>query len=91
MPVPVPLQVNWTFNFVVGMGFPLLSRALGPWVFVPFALILLVIYLFSLFILPETAGRTHQEIQRIINAPTTGKLKSNGMQFVVVEGIDMNQ
>ncbi|KAG5190730.1 solute carrier family facilitated glucose transporter member 3 [Tribonema minus] len=82
-------QVNWAFNFVVGLGFPMLSRALGPWVFVPFAAVLAAVFLFSLLMLPETAGRTHQEIQRIINAPTAGKFRNNGMQFVVVEGVDL--
>jgi hypothetical protein len=37
-----------------------------------------------------TAGRTHQEIQRIINAPTASKLRNTGMQYVVVEGVSYN-
>jgi MFS transporter, SP family, solute carrier family 2 (facilitated glucose transporter), member 3 len=60
-------QINWAFNFVVGIGFPVLSRLLGPWVFVPFGCVLLLVFLYSFFVLPETGELVGQRLtQRLL-------------------------
>jgi hypothetical protein len=61
-------QINWAFNFVVGIGFPVLSRLLGPWVFVPFGCVLLLVFLYSFFVLPETG----EFGQRLTNGCSNG-------------------
>lgn len=58
--------VNWACNFLVGLLFPLMQEALGPLSFAPFALVLVFAFLFSYFYLPETHGKTVEEIQRLV-------------------------
>jgi MFS transporter, SP family, solute carrier family 2 (facilitated glucose transporter), member 3 len=57
--------VNWVCNFVVGLMFPFMQAALGPYSFLPFGVVLLLTALFVSCNLPETYGRTVEEIQRI--------------------------
>lgn len=58
--------VNWACNFFVGLLFPLMQHALGPLCFAPFACVLIGTFLFSYFYLPETHGKTVDEIQRLV-------------------------
>ncbi|XP_061545213.1 solute carrier family 2, facilitated glucose transporter member 1 [Phycodurus eques] len=53
---------NWTANFIVGMGFQYLATACGPYVFVIFIVLLLFFFIFTYFKVPETKGRTFDEI-----------------------------
>lgn len=55
-------QLNWACNFVIGMVFPYMSLYLGPYSFVPFAVILAFIFLYALLVLPETQGKTPDEL-----------------------------
>jgi SP family facilitated glucose transporter-like MFS transporter 3 len=55
-------QLNWGCNFIVGMVFPYMNAYLGPYSFFPFAIILALTFLFTLFILPETQGKTPDEL-----------------------------
>lgn len=55
-------QLNWGCNFIVGMVFPYLNAYLGPYSFVPFAIVLAATFLFTLFILPETQGKTPEDL-----------------------------
>lgn len=57
--------VNWVCNFIVGMSFPFMQIYMGPWCFGPFALVLVLVMLYTLLSLPETHGRTVEEIQRL--------------------------
>ena len=63
-------QLNWIANFVVGLAFPFVSAALGPWAFMPFAAVLVCVFFFALIFLPETLGRTPEEIKQLVNGPT---------------------
>lgn len=63
----VSCQINWACNFLVGIAFPFINKSLGPWSFVPFSVVLLLTFLFTWFYLPETLGRTVQEIQNLAN------------------------
>ena len=60
--------VNWFCNFLVGLTFPMIQAALGPWCFGPFGFVLLCIFGFTQFLLPETHGRTIEEIQRLVGS-----------------------
>lgn len=55
-------QLNWVCNFIVGMIFPYMNLYLGPYSFVPFAFILGFVFLYALFILPETQGKAPEEL-----------------------------
>uniref|UniRef100_A0A672FNX3 Solute carrier family 2, facilitated glucose transporter member 1-like n=1 Tax=Salarias fasciatus TaxID=181472 RepID=A0A672FNX3_SALFA len=53
---------NWTANFIVGMGFQYVEELCGPYVFVIFTVLLLMFFIFTYFKVPETKGRTFDEI-----------------------------
>nr|QFS22297.1 glucose transporter 1 [Rachycentron canadum] len=53
---------NWTANFIVGMGFQYVEEACGAYVFVIFTVLLLLFFIFTYFKVPETKGRTFDEI-----------------------------
>ncbi|XP_026203601.1 solute carrier family 2, facilitated glucose transporter member 1 isoform X1 [Anabas testudineus] len=53
---------NWTANFIVGMGFQYVEVLCGPYVFIIFTVLLLVFFVFTYFKVPETKGRTFDEI-----------------------------
>ena len=65
----IACQVNWVANFVVGAGFPFMNAALGGWAFVPFMAVLVAVFCFALLYLPETLGRTTDEIKQLVNGP----------------------
>ncbi|XP_066568519.1 solute carrier family 2, facilitated glucose transporter member 3 isoform X2 [Amia ocellicauda] len=55
---------NWTANFIVGITFPYLAEAIKSYVFIIFAAFLLFFFLFTFFRVPETRGRTFEDIAR---------------------------
>jgi len=55
---------NWTSNFVVSLTFLMLLELLGPsWTFWVYGLLALGAWLFSYYLVPETKGRTLEEIE----------------------------
>ena len=61
-------SVNWFANFIVGQSFPLLAGWLGALSFIPFAAVLFAAWLFAYFNVPETRGRTLEDIERQMRA-----------------------
>ncbi|XP_051787084.1 solute carrier family 2, facilitated glucose transporter member 1-like [Erpetoichthys calabaricus] len=53
---------NWTANFIVAMCFQYVEQALGPYVFIIFTVLLILFFVFTYFKVPETKGRTFDEI-----------------------------
>ncbi|XP_029433978.1 solute carrier family 2, facilitated glucose transporter member 1-like isoform X2 [Rhinatrema bivittatum] len=53
---------NWTSNFIVGMCFQYVERLCGAYVFVIFIVLLIFFFIFTYFKVPETKGRTFDEI-----------------------------
>ncbi|XP_018083769.1 solute carrier family 2, facilitated glucose transporter member 1 isoform X1 [Xenopus laevis] len=53
---------NWTSNFIVGMGFQYVEKLCGAYVFIIFIVLLLIFFIFTYFKVPETRGRTFDEI-----------------------------
>ncbi|XP_039193839.1 solute carrier family 2, facilitated glucose transporter member 4 isoform X1 [Crotalus tigris] len=53
---------NWTSNFIVGMSFPSIQEAIGPYVFLLFAILLFIFSAFTYLKVPETRGRTFDDI-----------------------------
>ncbi|XP_062904914.1 solute carrier family 2, facilitated glucose transporter member 4-like [Mobula hypostoma] len=54
--------INWSSNFIVGMSFQYIVELCGPFVFLIFALILLGFFIFTYFKVPETRGKTFDQI-----------------------------
>ncbi|XP_055966701.1 solute carrier family 2, facilitated glucose transporter member 2 [Sorex fumeus] len=53
---------NWTCNFIVALCFPYIADFCGPYVFFLFAGMLLAFTLFTFFKVPETKGKSFEEI-----------------------------
>ncbi|XP_030078277.1 solute carrier family 2, facilitated glucose transporter member 1 [Microcaecilia unicolor] len=53
---------NWTSNFIVGMCFQYVEKLCGPYVFIIFFVLLIFFFIFTYFKVPETKGRTFDEI-----------------------------
>uniref|UniRef100_A0A8D3BST6 Solute carrier family 2, facilitated glucose transporter member 4 n=1 Tax=Scophthalmus maximus TaxID=52904 RepID=A0A8D3BST6_SCOMX len=53
---------NWTANFIVGMCFQYVADLCGPYVFLIFAALLLFFLIFTFFRVPETRGKTFDQI-----------------------------
>ncbi|XP_077026063.1 solute carrier family 2, facilitated glucose transporter member 3 isoform X2 [Tamandua tetradactyla] len=55
---------NWTSNFLVGLLFPSAATYLGAYVFIIFTAFLIIFLVFTFFKVPETRGRTFEDITR---------------------------
>lgn len=60
--VSIGALVNWFANFIVGLTFIYLSDALGNYVFLPFTVLLILFFVFTYFMLPETKNRSIEEV-----------------------------
>jgi len=67
-------QLNWTCNVVVGLGFPALNAFLGPYTFLPFIVVIGLTLCFVLVSLPETYGRTPDDIFKDLVLSETGSV-----------------
>ncbi|KAE8290230.1 TRAF2 and NCK-interacting protein kinase [Larimichthys crocea] len=56
---------NWTSNFIIGMTFPYIEKLLGCYVFILFAVLLLAFTVFTYLRVPETKGKTFEEIAAV--------------------------
>ncbi|XP_052121869.1 solute carrier family 2, facilitated glucose transporter member 1 isoform X3 [Frankliniella occidentalis] len=54
--------VNWTANFIVGLGFLPLQEAMGGYVFIIFTVLLALFVAFVYYKVPETKNKTMEEI-----------------------------
>ncbi|ETN02016.1 hypothetical protein F442_17922 [Phytophthora nicotianae P10297] len=64
----IATMVNWLGLFIIGIFFPTMQGALGDYIFVPFAFLLGLALVFSFKYVPETKGKTVDEIQDELNA-----------------------
>merc|ERR1711971_1045995 len=55
----IAVVVNWTANFLVGLGFLPMRLLMGPWVFIVIQLFFII---YVALVVPETKGRTIDEI-----------------------------
>jgi MFS family permease len=58
------LAINWLCNFIIGLIFPTLLAACGPYVFLIFAGLAFVACVFVFFFIPETKQKSIDEIGR---------------------------
>lgn len=61
--VSLAVLVNWTANVAIGLGFPpLFKYVTKDWTFALFALLLLFFCVFTFAFMPETKGKTAEEM-----------------------------
>ncbi|XP_059363610.1 solute carrier family 2, facilitated glucose transporter member 3-like [Carassius carassius] len=53
---------NWTASFLVGLLFPKLLKLCEAYVFIIFLILLIIFFVFTYFRVPETKGRTFEDI-----------------------------
>lgn len=70
---------NWTSNFIVGMFFPYVEVLLGNYVFILFAGFLSIFTLFTYFRVPETKGKTFEEIAAVFQGKRKGSPAGAGV------------
>merc|ERR1712241_814242 len=58
----IAVTVNWSANFLVGLGFAPLQEVMGAYVFVIFMVIQLCFIIYVHFCVPETKNRTIEDI-----------------------------
>ncbi|KAM6967712.1 solute carrier family 2, facilitated glucose transporter member 3 [Aplochiton taeniatus] len=76
---------NWTANFLVGLGFPKLAELCGPYVFIIFMVFLILFFIFTYLRVPETKGRTFDEIAQGFAASASPAAQSPTPQGMVVD------
>uniref|UniRef100_A0A8C5WEW5 Solute carrier family 2 member 2 n=1 Tax=Leptobrachium leishanense TaxID=445787 RepID=A0A8C5WEW5_9ANUR len=76
---------NWTCNFIIGMCFQYIADACGPYVFIIFAVLLFGFTVFTYFKVPETKGKSFEQISaefRKNKMATRKGLKSTEMEYL---------
>ncbi|CAD0197016.1 unnamed protein product [Chrysodeixis includens] len=56
---------NWGGNFLVGMSFPSMREAIGPYSFLVFSAITALLFVFQKMYFPETRGKTPAQITQL--------------------------
>ncbi|GAB1607607.1 solute carrier family 2, facilitated glucose transporter member 3-like [Argonauta hians] len=62
------LVVNWVTNFTLMLVFPAMQVSMGPFTFIIFIVIIIFAVFFVFFLVPETKGKSFEEIQQIMAA-----------------------
>ena len=76
--------VNWACNFLVGLCFPFIHLYFGIYCFVPFGVVLAITFLFTYFYLPETHGRSVEDIHRFL----TGQDKEVKQAIHIIHAVE---
>lgn len=73
----IAVLVNWTANFLVGIGFYTLDTALGNYTFLPFSVLLAFFWIFTYQKVPETKNKTFDEIAAEFRRNGSSSLRAN--------------
>ena len=63
--ISVATLVNWSGNLAVGLIFPVMQKEINDFSFLPFTVSLVILFLVLFFYLPETKGRSVNEIEAL--------------------------
>ncbi|XP_037335252.2 solute carrier family 2, facilitated glucose transporter member 4-like isoform X2 [Pungitius pungitius] len=72
---------NWTANFIIGMCFQYVAELCGPYVFLIFAALLLFFLIFTFFRVPETRGKTFDQIAAAFHQDSVGGMMDMDMDL----------
>ncbi|KAM6894642.1 solute carrier family 2, facilitated glucose transporter member 4-like isoform 2-T2 [Lycodopsis pacificus] len=72
---------NWTANFIIGMCFQYVAELCGPYTFLIFAALLLFFLIFTFFRVPETRGKTFDQIGASFHQDSAGMMDSMNMEL----------
>lgn len=75
---------NWTANFLVGISFPKLEQLCRAYVFIIFTIFLILFFIFTFLRVPETKGRTFDDIAQGFAASAAKQSQSPVPEAVVV-------
>uniref|UniRef100_A0A3Q0SHX7 Solute carrier family 2, facilitated glucose transporter member 4 n=1 Tax=Amphilophus citrinellus TaxID=61819 RepID=A0A3Q0SHX7_AMPCI len=81
---------NWTANFIIGMCFQYVADICGPYVFLIFATLLLFFLIFTFFRVPETRGKTFDQIAANFNQHSAGGMMDMDMDLSMGMGNGMD-
>ncbi|KAM7383321.1 hypothetical protein PAMP_002984 [Pampus punctatissimus] len=81
---------NWTANFLVGITFPKLREVCGSYVFIIFMVLLILFFIFTFLRVPETKGRTFDDIAQGF-AVSAGKPSHSPVPEAVVVGLPQSK
>lgn len=59
-------STNWLSNYAVSLFFPVISKLLGYYTFLPFAVFNLALGAIMFWILPETKGKSIDQVVRML-------------------------
>ncbi|KAF0296742.1 Glucose transporter type 1 [Amphibalanus amphitrite] len=68
----IAVLVNWFCNFIVGIAFLPMKNALENYTFLPFSALLAIFWGFTLKMVPETKGKTFEEIAALFRRSEPG-------------------
>ncbi|RLN26530.1 hypothetical protein BBJ28_00026951 [Nothophytophthora sp. Chile5] len=71
------IGINWLCNLIVGVAYPYLADALDDYSYLPFVGLLVLFYLLALKLVPETSGKTSEEIQAIFDSRRDAQAQQN--------------
>ena len=71
--IAVATFVNWTGNLAVGLIFPQMQAGITDFSFLPFTIILVILFGILYFYLPETRGIPVNEIEALFQTPNAWK------------------
>ncbi|XP_043935605.1 solute carrier family 2, facilitated glucose transporter member 3-like isoform X2 [Protopterus annectens] len=75
---------NWSSNFLVGILFPYAEAALKAYVFIIFVIFLVLFFIFTYFMVPETRGRTFEDIAKTFKT-SEPQVESPGEKGLMME------
>jgi hypothetical protein len=64
----VGITINWISTFLVSTLFPVIAGQLGDYTFLPFAIISALLWMVMYAMLPETKGRSVEEISALLES-----------------------
>ena len=82
----IAAAINWIANSIVAFSYPVLEHKIGGYTFFIFSALLLLFILYTIFCVPETKGKTVQEIQQFFISLREGERLQETADTVVRSG-----